>query len=79
MVKLWHDGARPLSLAAHGAAVHGVSRMGPACTPPTQRRHGYGAAVAAAATQAALELGAADVLYIDLDNPIPNAIYPSIG
>ena len=49
-------------------------------TPSEHRRRGYGAAVTAHATQAALDGGAAQVvLYTDLANPTSNAIYQSIG
>jgi predicted GNAT family acetyltransferase len=58
----------------------GLARVGPVYTPLEHRRHGYGAAVAAHATQAALDAGAAQVvLYADLANPTSNAIYQRIG
>ncbi|MBO0693079.1 MAG: hypothetical protein J2P58_09295, partial [Acidimicrobiaceae bacterium] len=45
-----------------------------------RRRRGYGAAVTARATGAALRSGAKHVvLYTDLANPTSNAIYQSIG
>jgi GNAT superfamily N-acetyltransferase len=58
----------------------GVSRIGPVYTPPNLRRRGFGAAVTAAATRAALAGGATHVvLYTDLANPVSNAIYQRLG
>jgi predicted GNAT family acetyltransferase len=49
-------------------------------TPPAYRRRGYGAAVTAHATAAALAAGAEHVvLYTDLSNPTSNSIYQKIG
>ena len=53
-VHLWHDGGTPVALAAVSAPAAGVARVGPVYTPPGQRRRGYGAAVTAEATAAAL-------------------------
>ncbi len=79
-VHLWHDGGRPVSLAAVSAPVAGVARIGPVYTPASQRRNGYGAAVTAAASAAALAAGAEHVvLYTDLANPTSNSIYRAIG
>ncbi len=77
---LWCAGGRRLSLAGHSAAVAGVARVAPVSTPPEHRRHGYGAAITAAATAAALLEGARDViLYTDLGNPTSNSIYQAVG
>jgi predicted GNAT family acetyltransferase len=77
---LWCDGGVAVSLAARSAPAAGVARIGPVYTPPAQRRRGYGAAVTAAATQAARDAGAEHVvLYTDLSNPTANSIYQSIG
>ncbi len=79
-VHLWHDGGTPVALAAVSASAAGVARVGPVYTPPGQRRRGYGAAVTAEATAAALAGGAEHVvLYTDLANPTSNAIYQAIG
>jgi predicted GNAT family acetyltransferase len=78
---LWEDetGAAA-SLASRTVAVAGVARVAPVYTPPEQRRRGYGAAVTAACTAAALERGAERVvLFTDLANPTSNAIYQRIG
>lgn len=77
---LWHDGDQPVSMAGVGAHAGGVSRVGPVYTPPGRRRRGYGAAVTAAASHAAIARGARHVvLYTDLANPVSNAIYQDIG
>jgi predicted GNAT family acetyltransferase len=49
-------------------------------TPSASRRRGYGAAVTAAASVAALAAGAEQVaLYTDLANPTSNSVYQAIG
>jgi hypothetical protein len=49
-------------------------------TPPAERRHGFGSAVAAAAGQAQLDAGRRFVfLFTDLANPTSNRIYQAIG
>jgi predicted GNAT family acetyltransferase len=70
----------PVSLAGLSAPANGVSRVGPVYTPPAFRRHGYGSAATAHASQAALDAGADHVvLYTDLANPTSNAIYQALG
>lgn len=77
---LWTDAQRPVSLAARSAVVAGVARIGPVYTPRPSRGRGFGSAVTASATRAALEDGAAEVvLYTDLANPTSNTIYQAIG
>lgn len=77
---LWWDDGRPVSVAGLSAAAAGVARVGPVYTPREQRRRGYGAAVTAAASQAALRAGAEHVvLYADLANETSNSIYQAIG
>ncbi len=79
-VWLWEVGGEPVALAAVSPPASGVARVGPVYTPPDRRRGGFGSAVTAAASQAALDAGAAHVgLYTDLDNPTSNAIYRAIG
>ena len=79
-VRLWRDGGAPVSVAAVSAPAAGIAGVGPVYTPPLLRRHGYGAAVTAAATAAALDAGAEHVaLYTDLANPTSNSIYQAIG
>lgn len=78
--ELWQDGARPVSFAGYTPVVAGVARIGPVYTPPERRRHGYGAAVTAAASQAARGgAGSEVVLFTDLGNPTSNKIYTQIG
>jgi len=77
---LWWDGGRPVSLAGHSAPAAGVARVELVYTPPEHRRRGYGTAVTASATRAALHTGAMHVaLYTDLANPVSNSIYQTIG
>ena len=77
---LWEDGGRPVSLAGTFPVVAGVARVGPVYTPPEHRRHGYGAAVTAAATRAGFAAGAERcMLHTDLANPTSNALYPRLG
>lgn len=79
-VVLWETDGTPVSLAARTRTAAGVARIGSVYTPEEHRRRGYGAAVTAAATRAALEAGASEVvLFTDLANPTSNAIYQSIG
>ena len=78
---VWADDAdTPVSLGGWREPEGGVSRVGPVWTPPPLRGNGFGSAVTAAATGAALAAGARDVcLYTDLANPVSNAIYARIG
>lgn len=78
---LWLDEqANPVSMACRNVTVAGVSRIGPVYTPPSCRRHGYGAAVTAACTQDALDRGARQVvLFTDVANPTSNSIYQQLG
>jgi len=79
-VRLWRDEDTVVSLAGVSAPAAGVARVGPVYTPPAYRRRGYGAAVTATATAAALSAGAEHVvLYTDLANPTSNSIYQRIG
>jgi predicted GNAT family acetyltransferase len=79
-VHLWRAEDVPVALAAVSGAPAGVARVGPVYTPPSRRRNGYGSGVTAAATAAALGLGAQHVvLYTDLANPTSNSIYQAIG
>jgi predicted GNAT family acetyltransferase len=77
---LWERDGRPVSHAMAGQPFHGMSRVGPVYTPPRERGHGYGTAVTAAVSQAAIDAGAERVvLFTDLANPVSNSIYQRIG
>jgi len=76
---LWED-AGPAAMAVLSRQVAGVCRVGSVYTPPERRQRGYGGAITAAATQLALDAGAAEVvLYTDQANPTSNALYPRLG
>jgi GNAT superfamily N-acetyltransferase len=77
---LWEVDDTPNSMAMLRAPAANVSRIGPVFTPLTQRGHGYGSAVTAAAADLAHRSGTAEVvLFADLANPVSNAIYQRIG
>lgn len=77
---IWDVDGTPVSTALLRSAATGVSRIGPVFTPADSRAHGYGSAVTAAASQASLDRGDAEVvLFADLANPTSNAIYSKIG
>ena len=77
---LWEDEGRPVSLAGRNRAAAGQARVGPVYTPPELRGHGFGGAVTAAITQAALDDGAEGVvLFTDLNNPTSNTLYQRLG
>ncbi|MFC4907981.1 GNAT family N-acetyltransferase [Actinomadura gamaensis] len=79
-VLLWEVDGEAVSMAARTPAVDGMTRVAPVYTPPEHRRRGYGAAVTAALSRAALDEGVRDVvLFTDLANPTTNAIYQAIG
>jgi GNAT superfamily N-acetyltransferase len=77
---LWTVDGIPVSMAMLRAPAAGVSRIGPVFTPVTERSHGYGSAVTAAAAAEAHRSGTSDVvLFADLANPVSNSIYQRIG
>jgi predicted GNAT family acetyltransferase len=77
---VWEVDREPVAQAAARAVTAGMSRIGPVYTPPERRRHGYAAAVTAAAARWALDRGARHVLlYTDLANPTTNRLYPRLG
>jgi ribosomal protein S18 acetylase RimI-like enzyme len=77
---LWETGDGPVSLAGATRAVAGQARIGPVYTPPERRGRGFGGAVTAAVSQAAMDAGVAEVLlYTDLANPTSNALYQRLG
>ncbi len=77
---LWEAGGAAVSLAGFSRPAEGVVRLGPVYTPPEHRGRGYGGAVTAAVSRAALDAGAAHVvLFTDLANPASNALYRRLG
>jgi RimJ/RimL family protein N-acetyltransferase len=77
---LWEAEGVPVAMAGSTPEVAGVVRIAGVYTPPQHRRHGYGGAVTAVASQAALDAGAsALVLFTDLANPTSNALYQRLG
>ncbi|MEU8799725.1 GNAT family N-acetyltransferase [Spirillospora sp. NPDC048819] len=79
-IALWEAGGRPVAMAWRSPVVAGMSRVSAVYTPAGRRRRGYGAAVTAEASRAALDAGAADVvLFTDLANPTSNGVYRRLG
>ena len=77
---LWQVDGVPVAQASARPVIAGMSRIGPVYTQPEHRRHGYGAAVTAAASRWALDVGARlVVLFTDAGNPSTNALYPRLG
>ncbi|MEA2149950.1 MAG: hypothetical protein QOD69_1780, partial [Solirubrobacteraceae bacterium] len=78
---IWRDGrGTPVALAGYSLEVDGTRRIGPVYTVAKHRRHGYGAAVTAAACRRALDGGTSQLLlYADIDNPTSNALYRRLG
>jgi GNAT superfamily N-acetyltransferase len=77
---LWEADGEAVSMAGVNRQVAGAVRVGPVYTPPQLRRHGYGGAVTAAVSQAALHAGVAEVLlFTDLANPTSNGVYLRLG
>ena len=77
---LWEKDGVPVSLAGLTRPVGGTVRVGPVYTPPGHRQRGYGAAITAAVSRAALDEGAtAVVLFTDLANPTSNSLYQRLG
>ncbi|WP_432111456.1 GNAT family N-acetyltransferase [Streptomyces sp. YPW6] len=77
---LWENGGTPVALAGRTRLPAGTVRVTLVYTPPEFRDRGYGAAVTAASSRAALAEGAAEVLlFTDLANPTSNGVYLRIG
>jgi predicted GNAT family acetyltransferase len=80
-VTLWEtaDGT-PVSLVGTTPRIAGQVRVAPVYTPAELRGRGYAGAATAAASRAAREAGAAEVvLFTDLANPTSNGLYQRIG
>jgi RimJ/RimL family protein N-acetyltransferase len=77
---LWIDEGAPVAMAVRSRPSAGMIRILYVWTPPSLRRRGYAGGATTAATRAALDEGAAEVvLYTDLDNPTSNALYHRLG
>jgi ribosomal protein S18 acetylase RimI-like enzyme len=77
---LWETAGGAVSLAGRTRVVDGQARIGPVYTPPGQRGRGFGGAVTAGVTAAAVAGGAQEVLlFTDLANPTSNALYARLG
>jgi RimJ/RimL family protein N-acetyltransferase len=77
---IWVVAGAPASIAAVTRVVTRTARVSSVYTPRALRGHGFAGAATAAATQAALDDGAAEVvLYTDLANPTSNALYQRLG
>ncbi|MFF3253153.1 GNAT family N-acetyltransferase [Actinacidiphila glaucinigra] len=78
--RLWTVEGEPVAMAAMTAVVAGMARLTPVYTLPEHRGMGYGSAVTAAVSQAALDAGAEHVLlFTDRANPTSNSVYRRIG
>jgi predicted GNAT family acetyltransferase len=77
---LWEVSGKPVAMAGVTRPEAGMVRVIAVYTPPDLRGRGYGGAVTAAVTRAALDAGAEDVvLFTDLANPTSNALYQRLG
>ncbi|MGW8981768.1 GNAT family N-acetyltransferase [Streptomyces parvus] len=77
---LWESGGTPVALAGRSRMLAGTVRVTLVYTPPEFRGRGFGAAVTAESSRAALAEGAAEVLlFTDLANPTSNGVYLRIG
>jgi GNAT superfamily N-acetyltransferase len=77
---LWDVAGESASLAGVSRQVAGATRVAPVYTPPERRGQGFGGAVTAAVSRAALDAGAREVvLFTDLANPTSNALYQRLG
>ena len=77
---LWAADGTAVSLAGLHRPAAGTTRVSPVFTPPARRRQGYGGAVTAAVSRAALDAGADHVvLFTDLANPTSNALHQRLG
>ena len=76
---VWDDGG-PVSALAASTPAAGVSRVSYVYTPPERRGRGYAAAGVAALSERLLAEGAtACMLFAQLHNPTPHALYRRVG
>ncbi|MFI5890520.1 GNAT family N-acetyltransferase [Actinoplanes sp. NPDC051513] len=79
-ITLWEVDGSPVSTAARSRPEAGMVRIQMVYTPTVHRGHGYGGAATSAASRAALDEGASEVvLFTDLSNPTSNGLYQRLG
>jgi len=77
---LWEVNGTPVALAGRSRMTAGMVRIAPVYTPPEHRRRGYAAAVTAAVSQSAADIGAENiVIFADLADPASNSVCQRIG
>jgi len=81
---LWQVDGYPVAMAGHAAIVDGenirTGRIGPVYTMPTERGHGYGAAVTSAIIEHLESLKCTSImLYADNDYGKSNRVYQGLG
>jgi ribosomal protein S18 acetylase RimI-like enzyme len=77
---LWETDGMAVSMAGVNRPMGGTVRVGPVYTPGPHRQRGYGAAVTATVSRAALDAGAGSVvLFTDVANPVSNSLYQRLG
>ena len=77
-VLLWEVDGEVVHLTGMSYPVLGVGRIAPVYTPEEHRGRGYGAAGVAAASARLQERGRV-CLFTDLDNPVSNHLYATLG
>jgi GNAT superfamily N-acetyltransferase len=79
-IMLWEVDGTAVATASRSRLDSAMVRIQMVYTPREHRGHGYAAAVTAAVSRSALDLGATDVvLFTDLDYPTSNGVYQRIG
>lgn len=76
---LWRDDGDPVAMTGVSAAVAGVARIAPVYTPSERRARGYASNLVAHVSAGVLAAGNRCMLYTDLANPTPNAVYRALG
>jgi GNAT superfamily N-acetyltransferase len=80
-VRLWESGVEgPVGMAVVTRPVAGASRVSLVYTPPGLRHHGYASAILAAASEAARQEGATEVVLItDVSSPLVGILSHRLG
>jgi predicted GNAT family acetyltransferase len=81
---IWEADGRPVAMSGHAPLVSGptghIGRIGPVFTEPSERGHGYGAAVTSAVIDHLHSIGCSTVmLYADSDYEKSNRVYQGLG